>query len=1007
MRFSHLRSFATVALLSFSVPFLLTSVAAPPALAQTVEDRQAEADRLLQQGIQQYRTSQFQAAFRSWEGAIRIYQEINNLKAWEASLEIVQVIGNRQEEFNVLVTLGNLYTDIGEYQQAISFYEQSLALARELEDRQGEADTLSNLGVVYDNFGEYQQAISFYEQSLTLTRELEDREGEADTLNNLGAVYVNLGEYQQAIAFYEQSLAIKRELDDREGEATTLNNLGIVYFWLDQYQQAIAFYEQSLDLIHELDYRRGEAAVLGSLGDVYVQLGEYQRAIAFYEQSLAIGRELGDRQVEAGTLGDLGIVHNELREYQQAIAFYEQSLTLTRELGDRQGEVNALNNLGRAYDALGDYRQAIVFHEQSLALTRELGYRQGEAHSLGNLGNVYVKLGEYQQAITSYEQGLTLTRELGYRSAEAVLLSGFGYLWADQEQPELAIAFLKQSVNRYEEIRGDIRQLEPELQQSYADSVAGTYRRLADLLLAQGDILAAQQVLELLKLEELREFTRGSVQNVAGVRRVEQTDIEQEVLAVHGSLVALGQQIVECEQTRPVCGERDALLDRQEALTNEFIAVRDRLIADIRTRFGADTVALNPDDFIRQAGDLLQDNPHTMLIYPLVLDDKLWVVWGTSGGVVNQIEVLDVDREKLGQAVLRFRQLMQDCELGGCGAADIPAVQAVAQEIYGYLIPPQLEAEFAVLEQQAAAAGEVANLVFSLDRVTRYIPTAALFDGNQYLIERFTVSTVLSAGLTYSDRPLPPGTEASVLALGLSESVPAIPEENIRGFGALDYVPIEINGIVQTETASGIFPGETKLNGEFDDDAFRQLLDRQILHIATHGEFVPIRYDLSYLMLGTKQPLRISEIQRIQRNFQNLSLVVLSACETALGEPDQEGNEINGIAHSFIQAGVNTVVASLWQVNDRSTSVFMQDFYNHLALGTVGDRVTVAEAMRESQLRMIRGDAVATKDGSRSESEAGTIRPVPNPDSPSLRSVSASYAHPYYWSPFVIIGNGL
>jgi len=856
---------------------------------------------------------------------------------------------------------------------------------------------------VYTNLGEYQRAIEFYGQIIAIFRELGDRQGEANALGNLGNVYRSLGEYQRAIEFHQQSLSLKRELGDRQGEADTLGNLGLVYTSLGEYQRAIEFHQQSLALTRELGDRQGEANALGNLGNVYRSLGEYQRAIEFHQQSLSLTRELGDRQGEATTLGDLGNVYYLLGEYQRAIEFHQQSLSLTRELGDRQGEANALGNLGLVYTNLGEYQRAIEFYQQSLALTRELGDRQGEANALGNLGAVYTSLGEYQRAIEFHEQSLALTRELGDRTGEAGTLNNLGLVWANREQPELAIAFLKQSVNRYEEIRGGIRQLEPELQQSYAESVASTYRRLADLLLAQGDILAAQQVLELLKLEELREFTRGSVQNVAGVRRVEQTEAEQDVLAVHGSLVALGQQIVECEQTRPVCGDRDALLDQQEALTDEFLEVRDRLIAEIQARFGADTVALNPDDFIRQAGDLLQDNPHTMLIYPLVLDDKLWVVWGTSGGVVNQ----DVNREKLGQAVLRFRQLMEDCELGGCGAADIPAVQAVAQEIYGYLIPPQLEAEFAVLEQQAAAEGEVANLVFSLDRVTRYIPTAALFDGNQYLIERFTVSTILSAGLTYSDRPLPSGAEASVLALGLSEPVPAIPEENIRGFGALDYVPIEINSIVQTEATSGIFPGETLLNSEFDDESFRQLLDRQILHIATHGEFVPIRYDLSYLMLGTKQPLRISEIQRIQRNFQNLSLVVLSACETALGEPDQEGNEINGIAHSFIQAGVNTVVASLWQVNDRSTSVFMQDFYNHLALGTVGDRVTIAEAMREAQLRMITADAAATENSLQSKSEAGTIQPVPNPDSPLIRSISASYAHPYYWSPFVIIGNGL
>ena len=131
--------------------------------------------------------------------------------------------------------------------------------------------------------------------------------------------------------------------------------------------------------------------------------------------------------------------------------------------------------------------------------------------------------------------------------------------------------------------------------------------------------------------------------------------------------------------------------------------------------------------------------------------------------------------------------------------------------------------------------------------------------------------------------------------------------------------------------------------------------------------------------------------------------MVLSACETALGEPDQDGIEINGIAHSFIQAGANTVLASLWQVSDGSTSYLMQEFYQNLAEGTPENPVTISSALREAQLTLLRGGEAID------DSDRGAVGIRVNGDRPpdGATAVSADLSHPYYWAPFILIGNGL
>jgi len=171
------------------------------------------------------------------------------------------------------------------------------------------------------------------------------------------------------------------------------------------------------------------------------------------------------------------------------------------------------------------------------------------------------------------------------------------------------------------------------------------------------------------------------------------------------------------------------------------------------------------------------------------------------------------------------------------------------------------------------------------------------------------------------------------------------------------------------------------------------------LHIATHGKFVPVNPDNSYLLLGDGTQLAIPKIRTLQ-NLRNIDLVVLSACETALGGADRDGVEIAGISSYFLRKGAaKAVMASLWLVNDASTSLSMQQFYKNLATGTT----TKAEALQQVQLRFLRGE-ITPKDAPKRSREAD-IKVTTTPGTRVPRP--ANFSHPYYWAPFILIGNSL
>jgi CHAT domain-containing protein/Tfp pilus assembly protein PilF len=713
------------------------------------------------------------------------------------------------------------------------------------------------------------------------------------------------------------------------------------------------------------------------LGNAYNFLGEYPKAIEFYQQSLAIQREIGNRNGFASSLMGLGNAYNFLGEYPKAIEFYQQSLAIQREIGNRNGFASSLMALGSAYGSLGEYPKAIEFYQQSLAIKREIGDRKEVANSLNNLGNAYANLGQYPKAIEFHQQSLGIAREIGNREGESIFLSNIGLTREKQQQPELAIVFYKQSVNITEGIRQDLRKLPREQQESYTQTVADTYRSLADLLISQGRLLEAQQVLELLKIQELRDFTRNARAGgeTAGIAL---SRIEEDILKKYGTLIAFGLKLYECEQQK--CNILSQLRDQLDTLTQQFNQDTNTFRKTLQERLAKDPALMEPEQVRNTAAKIVTAEPDTILVYPLVLKDKIRILLATRAGekgVVFRTFETPVNQQQLWNKVSQFRTELSNPN----GEKEL---KAISQELYNWLIKP-LEGEI--------KGKNVRNLVFSLDRSTRYIPMAALFDGKQYLIERYGISTILNAGLTdVKDRLPSKKQDIKVLAMGVSKAFP--------GFNALSNVPLELANIVQKsgKENTGIFPGSEFLDEAFIFPTLRDNLSgNKILHIATHGKFESGRPENSFLLSGTGEELKIDQIQTLQNYMKDTHLVVLSACETALGGVDADGIEMSGISFYFLTNGAKAVIASLWLVNDASTSQLMQQFYQNLSTG----KMTKAQALREAQIAMIQDSKIQSGDVNRS-----SVNYTPG-QSRNSESISHNLSHPYYWSPFILIGNGL
>ncbi|MGI0494685.1 CHAT domain-containing protein, partial [Alkalinema pantanalense CENA528] len=898
------------------------------------------------------------------------------LDYYNQALPLLRATGNRSVEATTLNNMGGIYSDLGEKQKALDYYNQALSMFRAVNDQSGEANTLSNIGVVYSDLGEKQKALEYYNQALPLRRAVGDRSGEAATLNNIGIVYSDLGEKQKALEYYNQALPLRRAVGDRFGEAATLNNIGKVYADLDEKQKALDYYNQALPLRRAVGDRSGEATTLHNIGSVYSDLGEKQKALDYYNQALPLSRLVGDRSGEADTLNNMGAAYEDLGEKQKALDYYNQALRLKRAVGERGSEATIINNIGGIYDDLGDKQKALDYYNQALLLRRTVGDRAGEAATLNNIGRVYLIVGEKQKALDYLNQALPIMRAVADRSGEAIMLNNLGKLWA-KDNPQAAIVFYKQSVNVYETLRQNIRKLPKATQKTYADSIAKTYHRLADLLLEHDRILEAQQVLDLLKVQEIEDYLRNTRSSDADqliilkpeleiLKRYEQ--LQKNATEIANSLAKLRQLNTQNALSPSQTQELAQLVKLESDINRQFNQFIDS--PPIQTLLGQLTRTAAQQNLNLEDLNSLRDNlkkVDAVLIYPLILEDRLELIITTPNSPPLRRTVRNLSRKQLNQTITDFRRALQS-------PSDPQGTQKLAQQLYNWLIKP-LEADL--------KAANPKTLIYAPDGPLRYIPLATLHDGQQWLAQRYRTNNIIARSLQEINTN--PVTQPKVLAGAYGDEFHTIKVGN----QSFDFSGIPFT-IQEVDSLKTLLPTVPLIGNAFDRRSLLpQLNSHNIVHLATHGKFVTGESSHSFIALGSGEIIPLPEIANLTMG--NVDLVVLSACETGVGDTLGNGQEILGLGYQFQRAGARATIASLWQVDDGGTQVLMTAFYQNLKQG-----MTKAQALQYAQKSLI--DQKLTPQAMRQRAGA---RPLIEP------SKVVDSSHPYYWAPFILLGNGL
>jgi len=357
----------------------------------------------------------------------------------------------------------------------------------------------------------------------------------------------------------------------------------------------------------------------------------------------------------------------------------------------------------------------------------------------------------------------------------------------------------------------------------------------------------------------------------------------------------------------------------------------------------------------------------TAAVYPVILKDRLEILVLLPEIVASASRKasparsfrtsVPVPQEALSGLIEKFRDNLQD-----------PSSSDYLKEarvLYDILIRP--------IEAELQTSG-ISTLVFAMDGDLRSIPVAALYDGEKFLVQKYASATVPSLQLAnVSSRKR--NTDVSILAVGLTDSV--------QGFSALPNVKTEVDII-----GSKILSGTSFFNQDFTVDniqAQRRKQPYNIIHLATHAQFDLDNANDSFILFWDRK-VRTNQLPKL--DLSNIELLTLSACETAVG------NNL-GLSGSAISAGVKTVLASLWSVSDAGTAPLMIKFYSNYV-----DAPSKAIALQKAQLALIDGSV---------KIENNVIKGIPNIGDIATGNLSQKIdlKHPFFWSPFILVGNWL
>ena len=899
-----------------------------------------------------------------------------------------QVLGEKHPDYVLsLSKLGNYYCDLGDYKKAVEFETMAMNLRKQSlgEKHPDYALSLSKLGNYYCDLGDYKKAVEFGTMAMNLRKQSlgEEHPDYALSLNNLAGYYSNLGDYRKAVEFGTQAMNIcKQTLEENHpGYATSLSNLASYYCDLGEYNKAIEIGTMAMNLCkHTLGEKHLDYALsLSNLAGYYSNLGEYNKAVELGTQALNIRKQaLGEKHPDyASSLNNLANYYYSLGDYNKAVELGTQALNIRKQtLGEKHPDyASSLGCLANYYSRLGNYNKAIELGRQALNIRKQtLGEKHPNyATSLNNLANYYSGLGDYNKAVELGTMAMNIYKEtLGEKHPDYASslsnLASYNYQCHNYQE---AYRLLSKSIRIQKHIvLSMFKEATSRTRQTFWNKNNAEFDFFLSFCLKAHNQDYNGELYDYSAL-----FTKGLLLNAETNARdvifesgdtalVKQFDALQSVRIMLNKQYEkpIAERTLNCDSLENVAElmERELIKsskaygDFTRSLTITWKDVKNELAdGDVAIEF-ISTPFLDNDSVMYIALALKKGYPEPKLI-PLFEEKTLKELSNDNPN----------DAQQLFHLV--WNPLLSELE----GTRNVYFSPSGALYNIG-------------IENLPISAEERMSDRFNMYRLSS---TRLLALPPHSTSER---KTALFGGLDYEMSPqdvasnnLKNAYHSEFIAQNRDASADFMER---GGFGALPFSLKEVKSASKLLEANGyechLFEGK-----DGTEEAFKSLSGKKVkvVHLSTHGAFVPKKEakntkqknNFRFIQFDDAAPQAQEEDQSLTRSFlvmaggnmlknydsipegiddgiltaqeiahtdlRGCDLVVLSACETALGDITNEG--VMGLQRGFKKAGANTILMSLWKVDDQASSLLLTKFYENL----LSKKMPKIDALKKAQ----------------------------------------------------------
>jgi CHAT domain-containing protein len=862
----------------------------------------------------------------------------------------------------VLLNNGHIYTVVGDKQQALEKYQSAYEILNaSLGGRHFYTlDASRNMALAMLSMGDVERAKSLINESMSFAEQAygKDTLYLAGWMADYARALMDQGRFEDALGLLKRAEGIAL-ISLKETDLPLAYGFELIaqcYASMSQYDQELIYrkkaylaYERSLGPNNYLTlYRKN------GLAHTFNALGQYKVSAQMYKEVADQYRVQFGEQSEnyANVTVSWALAQANFDRNFDSKPYLEQSLkTLNAIATDSSISVIRLKqHLAFVYMNANEDKKA-------LAMLAEIKkYAQGADLVAIYTGEsqLYRKLGESEMAYAAASDALNLSEELSSQLlAQSRAAMNMSVILQSSGDLKGAIYWSKIDVNLLQEIRSRVKNIGQQELQGYTESVAWAYQWLAFLLINENRLPEAQQVLEMLKEEEQFQFIRRSNSDAVDRSRIAYTPFEskwndkqkqlsQNIISISKERTGLQERVrlglstqesnrlksldVELKQARKAYGEFLSDL-RQAMLQRGRVAEQD--VSELTLKTATETQSL-----IKKLGS------DVVLVQYFITDQSVNMLLTTGDAQVARST--NIKLAELNLRVAAFRRMLRDPKIDPTPSAKI---------LYDILVRP-IEGDL----NQAKAK----TVMLSLTGALSYIPFSALHDGTEFIVKRWRLPIYTTVTKTKLLDPV--HDQWSAVGLGLTRKV--------GDFSALPAVKDEIQSIVKSGR-KGILPGEIYLDEAFTANKLRDVASRKfdVLHIASHFRLSPGTEVNSFLLLGDGTKLTLGEIREKNYRFDNVDMLTLSACDTGLGGGrNEKGQEIEGFGVVAQGQGAKSVLATLWTVEDKSTSLLMSDMYKRRQR----NGLTKIEALSDSQ---------------------------------NLLMSSKEYSHPFFWAPFILMGN--